>query len=85
VPKKRAAEVGVTVSEREEAGIVGDRTLAGRVASAAAGAADGVAVVLENGIVASGGGVVARVAPAMSAVVRDAKCPGVRPPVRQRT
>jgi hypothetical protein len=85
VTKERAAGFGVTVCAREEAGIVGDRVLASAVASAAVCAAAGVTVVRGKGIVASGGGVVARVAPAMSAVVREAKCPAVRPPVRQRT
>jgi len=48
-------------------------------------ATSGVAVAAGKGIVASGGGVVARVAPLRSDVVSEAKCPGVRPPVRQRT
>jgi hypothetical protein len=38
-----------------------------------------------NGIVASGAGLEEIVAPAMSDVVRLAKCPGARPPVRHRT
>jgi hypothetical protein len=37
-----------------------------------------------NGIVARGAGVAARIAPVKSAVVREAKCPGTRPPVLQR-
>ena len=44
----------------------------------------GVGVEEEKGIVASGGGEPGRVAPAMSAVVSDAKWPDVIPPVRQR-
>ena len=41
------------------------------------------AFVVGKGRVGSGAGVVARVAPAMSAVVIDAKCPGIKPPVLQ--
>jgi len=73
----------VTASAREEAGIVGDRAAAGEVV-ATAGPASDFAVVAGKGMVAIGAGVVARVAPAMSAVVIDAKWPGVRPPVLQR-
>jgi len=82
VPKKRSPEVGVAVNAREDAGSVGDRAAAGEV-DGIAGVAFDFAFVVGKGRIGSGAGVVARVAPAMSAVVIDAKCPGIKPPVLQ--
>jgi hypothetical protein len=89
VPKKRTAGVGVRVRESERrgvAGVVADGSSDGvvGVAVVAGGSVPGAGVA-GKAIVASGGGVEARVAPAMSEVVRFAKCPAVRPPVLQRT
>jgi hypothetical protein len=55
------------------------------VADGSGAAIAGSVGVAGNGIVARGAGVETRVAPAMSDVVRFAKCPAVRPPVLQRT
>jgi hypothetical protein len=82
--KKRTEGVGVRVRESERSGVTGvvaDSSSEG----VAAGWSEPGAVGSGKGIVASGGGVETRVAPAMSAVVRFAKWPGVSPPVRQRT
>ena len=67
-------------------GVVGDASSEGAVALgvASSGLAPGSAVG-GKGIVASGRGLEMPVAPAMSDVVRLAKCPAVMPPVRQRT
>jgi hypothetical protein len=89
VPKKRTAGVGVRVRESERrgvAGVVADASSEGVVGlGVAAGGTEPGAGVPGKGIVASGGGVETRVAPARSEVVRVAKCPAVRPPVLQRT
>jgi len=89
VPKKRPGGVGVEVRTREWSGVAGvvADVSSGVVVwlAVAAVASDPGAVVSGNGIVAIGGGVETRVAPAMSAVVRVAKWPAVSPPVRQRT
>jgi hypothetical protein len=89
VPKNRTAGVGVGVRESERrgvAGVVADVSRESVVAvSVTSGGRKPGAGVAGNGMVASGGGAEARVAPAMSDVVRLAKCPAVMPPVLQRT
>jgi hypothetical protein len=88
VPKKRTAGLGVRVRESERSGVFGvvaDASSDGIVGLVVrAGGIEPGAGVAGNGIVASGGGE-PRVAPAMSDVVRLAKCPAVMPPVLQRT
>ena len=67
-------------------GVVGDASSEGAVAlGVASGGSEPCAGVAGKGIVASGRGLEMPVAPAMSDVVRLAKCPAVMPPVRQRT
>jgi hypothetical protein len=72
------------VRERERSGVAGVVSVFPSENGGGVGVPS-VAVVSGNGIVAIGGGVETRVAPAMSAVVRVAKWPAVSPPVRQRT
>jgi hypothetical protein len=89
VPKKRTAGVGVGVRPRDArgvAGVVADGSSDGaRVFGETKGVTALGAGVAGNGIVASGAGLEGLVAPAMSDVVRLAKCPGARPPVRHST
>ena len=67
-------------------GVVGDAASEGAVAlGVASGGTEPGAGVPGKGIVASGGGVETLVAPAMSDVVKLAKCPAVMPPVLQST
>ena len=67
-------------------GVVGDASSEGAVAlGVASGGTEPGAGVPGKGIVASGGGVETLVAPAMSDVVKLAKCPAVIPPVLQST
>jgi hypothetical protein len=89
VPKKRTAGVGVRVRKSEirgAAGVVADASSENVVGlGVASGGSAPAAGVPGKGIVASGGGLEMPVAPAMSDVVRLAKCPDVMPPVLQRT
>lgn len=66
---------GVVADESRE-GVVGPGLASGRAPAAGVGG---------KGIVASGRGLEMPVAPAMSDVVRLAKCPAVMPPVLQST
>ena len=87
VPKKRTAGVGVRENGTSGvAGVVADASRDGVVGLGvgSGGSAPGAGVA-GNGIVASGRGLEMPVAPAMSDVVRLAKCPAVMPPVLQRT
>jgi hypothetical protein len=89
VPKKRTLGVGVGVRESEMRGVVGVVGDASSEGDAGLGVSSGGTEpgtgVPGKGIVAIGRGLEMPVAPAISDVVRLAKCPAVMPPVLQRT